>query len=95
MKMYSLTEGELGELAQLQGGATVAFSASSACLGFALSVKQGFAFSENLSPVVLASWETWMVAAFIASALTALCGLGLCYKGRTRLAAIKAEMEHD
>lgn len=31
MKMYSLTEGELGELSALRWGATVAFSLTTAC----------------------------------------------------------------
>jgi len=95
MKMYSLTEGELGELAQLQGGATVAFAFASACAGFAISIAQGFAFSEHLSPIVQGTWETWMRAAIVGFFLSAATGIILRLKGRDRLSKIKAEMEHD
>ena len=95
MKMYSLTEGELGELSALRWEATVAFSLTTACLGFWVSVTQAIDFSENLSPVVKATWETWKTASLAVAVLSALVGVWLVYKGFTRLNAIKSEMAHD
>jgi hypothetical protein len=95
MKMYSLTEGELGELSALRWGATIAFSTATACLGFWISVTQAIDFSEQLSPVVRATWETWKLASLIASIISSVIGVGLIWRGHTRLDTIKAEMEHD
>lgn len=95
MKMYSLTEGELGELSALRWGSTVAFSFATACVGFWVSVTQAIDFSDQLSPVVRATWETWKNASLIAAGVSALVGIILVIKGHTRLNTIKKEMEHD
>lgn len=95
MKMYSLIEGELGELSALRWGATIAFSTATACLGFWISVTQAIDFSEQLSPVVKATWETWKSASLVASMIAAFVGAALILRGHTRLDTIKAEMEHD
>lgn len=95
MKMYSLTEGEIGELAALRTFATLSFSVASGAFGFWLSVKQGLAFSDHLAPVVVATWNTWEKAALIAAGVLAAVGGGFVWRGHTRLNAIKAEMEHD
>lgn len=95
MKMYSLTEGELGELSALRWGATVAFSLTTGCFGFWVSVTQALDFSESLSPVVKAAWETWRTASIILAGLSALVGALLVIKGSTRLNTIKSETEHD
>lgn len=95
MKMYSLTEGELGELSLLQGGATICFSLASAAFGFWLSVTQAIAFSENLSEVVLATWKTWKAASLIVAVSLAVGGALFRWRGHCRLDRIKAEMDHD
>ena len=95
MKMFSLTEGELGELALLKGLSALCFSGASAALGFWISVKQAIAFSDKLAPITLATWDTWTMAALIAANVLALAGIALIWRGHSRLNAIKAEMEHD
>ena len=95
MKMYSITEGELGELAALKTFSTLSFSGASAALGFGLSIAQGFAFSEKIAPVVMATWSTWKTVSFILAGVLVLVGLGFVRRGHSRLAEIKAEMKHN
>jgi len=95
MKMYSLTEGEIEGLAQIQTGAAVSYSFASACAGFWISVTQAIDFSENLAPITLATWDTWRLASLIAGILSLAVGVWMTIKGRTRLRKIKEEMEHD
>lgn len=95
MKMYSLTEGEIGELAALKAFSTLSFSGASAAFGFGVSIAQGFAFSDKLAPIVKATWGTWEVAAFIAATFLALVGAAFVWRGHSRLSSIKSEMEHD
>ena len=94
MKTYILTEGELSELATLQGTATVSFSLGSAFCGAAFSVMLSLALAVGVQADISQAWAVVKWGLFVASATAFAVGAVFFFKGRSRLAKIKEEMEH-
>ncbi len=95
MKTYILTESDLSELGTLRWASTASFSMATLAFGFWLSVTQGFAFSEKLAPVTVATWNTWQTVSLWAAGLLAVIGVLLMWRGHCRLSQIKSEMQHN
>lgn len=57
MKAYPITEGELGQLTAIGGGALFCFSLGAGLFGFSLDVSKDLAMAPNLPIEAVSAWE--------------------------------------
>jgi hypothetical protein len=90
VKAYPITESELSELGTLGGFSALFFSLASALVGFGGNIFLDL-FLSSAPSEISPGWKIGIIAVFLISAVFAILGAVLIWKGHTKIGKVKRE----